>query len=103
MTEIKNSINTAQPRDQRVEKRRTAGNYVDVAEGETAREPLRRDKERDVEAIRAALIEGEQSGISDRTPEEIFAAARERLSGWQTIDSRRRQRTTWIAYISTAC
>ena len=77
MTEIKNSINTAQPRDRRVEKRRTAGNYV--AEGETAREPLRRDKERDVEAIRAALIEGEQSGISDRTPEEIFAAARERL------------------------
>ena len=77
MTEIKNSINTAQPRDQRVEKRRTAGNYV--AKGETAREPLRRDKERDVEAIRAALIEGEQSGISDRTPEEIFAAARERL------------------------
>ena len=76
-TEIKNSINTAQPRDRRVEKRRTAGNYV--AEGETAREPLRRDKERDVEAIRAALIEGEQSGISDRTPEEIFAAARERL------------------------
>ena len=77
MTEIKNSINTAQPRDQRVEKRRTAGNYV--AEGETAREPLRRDKERDVEAIRAALIEGEQSGISDRTPEDVRAAVLDRL------------------------
>ena len=55
------------------------GNYA--TDSEVVREALRQKQERDaeIEAIRAALIEGEQSGISDRTPEEIFAAARERL------------------------
>jgi antitoxin ParD1/3/4 len=33
----------------------------------------RRESEAEIEAIRAALIKGEQSGISKRTPEQIMA------------------------------
>jgi antitoxin ParD1/3/4 len=45
------------------------------------RELIRKEQAREVEieAIRAALIEGEKSGISGRTPEQIFAAANARL------------------------
>ena len=39
----------------------------------------RRSEQIELEAIRAALIEGEESGISDRTPEDIRAAVRDRL------------------------
>ena len=39
----------------------------------------RRSEQIKLEAIRAALIEGEESGISDRTPEDIRAAVRDRL------------------------
>ena len=33
----------------------------------------------EIEAIRSALIEGEESGIGDRTPEEIRVAVQKRL------------------------
>ena len=39
----------------------------------------RKAENAEIEAIRAALIEGEQSGIGDRTPEDIRAAVQERL------------------------
>ena len=39
----------------------------------------RRSEQIELEAIRAALIEGEESGISDRTPEDIRAAVQDRL------------------------
>ena len=39
----------------------------------------RRSEKVEIEAIRAALIEGEESGISDRTPEDIRAAVQDRL------------------------
>ena len=40
----------------------------------------RRQSEKvEIEAIRAALIEGEESGISDRTPEDVRAAVQDRL------------------------
>ncbi|MBT3766467.1 MAG: type II toxin-antitoxin system ParD family antitoxin [Rhodospirillaceae bacterium] len=39
----------------------------------------RRAETTEIEAIRAALIEGERSGISDQTPEEIRATVQERL------------------------
>ena len=34
----------------------------------------RRDSAEEIEAIRAALIKGEQSGMSDRTPKQIMDA-----------------------------
>ena len=39
----------------------------------------RKAEKAEIEAIRRALIEGEDSGISDQTPEDIRAAVRERL------------------------
>ena len=39
----------------------------------------RRSEQIELEAIRAALIEGEESGISDRTPEDIRASVQDRL------------------------
>jgi len=60
-----------------------SGEYV--SNSEYIRNLIRRDKERrietpaEIEAIRAALIEGEKSGISDRTPQQIVEAAKDRL------------------------
>ena len=33
----------------------------------------RREREAEIEAIRAALLKGEESGISNRTPQQIMA------------------------------
>ncbi len=38
-----------------------------------------RDREAGIEAIRAALIEGEESGFSDRTPEDVKKTVVKRL------------------------
>lgn len=40
----------------------------------------RRESQGEIEAIRAALIEGEQSGMTDRSVEEIWQEARNRRS-----------------------
>lgn len=39
----------------------------------------RKAENAEIEAIRAALIEGEESGIGDRTPDDIRAAVQKRL------------------------
>lgn len=79
MAMVKKSITITDQQDQWIKAQMATGNYA--TDSEVVREALRQKQERDaeIEAIRAALIEGEQSGISDRTPEEIFATARERL------------------------
>lgn len=48
--------------------------------GEVVRAGLRllEEHEARLNALRAALVHGEESGISDRSVEEIFAAARQR-------------------------
>ncbi|MGO3692165.1 type II toxin-antitoxin system ParD family antitoxin [Marinobacter sp.] len=50
-------------------------------DSEYFRDLIRRDQERSagLEQLRAALLEGEESGFSNRTLEEIRRAARERL------------------------
>ena len=54
---------------------------------EVMREALRLLEERTThrEAVVAALIEGEESGISDRTPDQIRAAVREELRADGTL------------------
>ena len=44
-------------------------------------ELIRRDQARfsEIEAIRTALIEGEASGVSERTPQEVREAVKKRL------------------------
>ena len=53
------------------------GNYPQP----TGTRPVRRDQEKnaEIEAIRAALIEGEQSGMSTRTPDDIRKAVQKRM------------------------
>lgn len=50
-------------------------------ESKVVRDLIRREQKRnaEIEAIRTALIVGVQSGLSDRTPEDVRAAVRERL------------------------
>lgn len=54
---------------------------VVATDSEYFRDLIRRDQERHagLEQLRAALVAGEQSGISERTPQEIREMARERL------------------------
>ncbi len=49
-------------------------------DSEYMRDLIRRDQERnaEIQAIRAELIKGEQSGISNRTPDEIMQTVIER-------------------------
>ena len=79
MAMVKKSITITDQQDQWIKAQMATGDYA--TDSEVVREALREKQVRDaeIEAIRAALIEGEQSGVSDRTPEEIFAAARKRL------------------------
>ena len=50
-------------------------------DSEYFRDLIRRDQERSkgLAQLRAALIEGERSGISERLPQDILQAAKERL------------------------
>jgi antitoxin ParD1/3/4 len=56
-----------------------SGRYRSASE--VMRDALRllEEKNRHRDAVVAALIEGEQSGINDRTPEEIRAAVRQEM------------------------
>ena len=79
MAMVKKSITITDQQDQWIKAQMATGNYA--TDSEVVREALREKQERDaeIEAIRAALIEGEQSGISDRTPEDVRAAVLDRL------------------------
>lgn len=79
MAMVKKSITVTGQQEEWIKAQRASGNYA--TDSEVVREALREKQERtaEIEAIRAALIEGEQSGISNRSPQEIFAAAKDRL------------------------
>lgn len=79
MPMVKKSITVTDQQEQWIKAQMSSGNYA--TDSEVVREALREKQERtaEIEAIRAALIEGEQSGASKRTPQEIFTAARDRL------------------------
>ncbi|AFY71981.1 addiction module antidote protein, CC2985 family (plasmid) [Thalassoporum mexicanum PCC 7367] len=75
---VKKSISVTDQQDSWVKAQIQSGNYGNESEvfRDLIRERVTRDAE--VEAIRAALIVGEQSGISDRTPDQIMNAVIER-------------------------
>lgn len=79
MATIPKTISVTERNEQWISCRIQSGEYGSVSE--YIRDLIRRDEERrgHIDAIRSALIAGETSGISDRSPSEIREAAIERL------------------------
>jgi antitoxin ParD1/3/4 len=79
MATTRKTITVTDQQDDWIKSRIAAGEFTN--DSEYIRDLIRRDQARvsEIEAIRAALIAGEESGISDKTPEEVRQAVRERL------------------------
>ncbi|MCP5441599.1 MAG: type II toxin-antitoxin system ParD family antitoxin [Chromatiaceae bacterium] len=79
MTTTRKTITVTGQQDEWIKSRIAAGEFTN--DSEYIRDLIRRDQARfsEIEAIRAALIEGEESGISDRTPQQIREAVKKRL------------------------
>jgi antitoxin ParD1/3/4 len=82
MPMVKKSISVTNQQDSWIKSQIESGHYGN--ESEVVRELIRERQIREqestseVEAIRAALIEGEQSGFSDRSVDAIWQEARQR-------------------------
>jgi antitoxin ParD1/3/4 len=75
---VKKTVNVTDQQEDWIKTQIAGGHYGN--DSELIRDLIRKEQARNAEldALRAALIEGEKSGISDRTPEEIFDAVVER-------------------------
>ena len=82
MPMVKKSISVTGQQDSWIKAQIKTGHYGNESEvvRELIRERQLRDQETpaEIEAIRAALVEGEQSGFSDRSVDEIWEDARQR-------------------------
>ncbi|WP_217358695.1 type II toxin-antitoxin system ParD family antitoxin [Thalassococcus sp. S3] len=80
MSMVKKSITVTDQQDAFIQAQIASGRYA--SDSEVIREALREKELRiaELDALRAKLIASEESGISPRTPEEIRAAVRERLT-----------------------
>lgn len=79
MSTIRKTITLTDQQNDWVKSRIECGDFTN--DSEYFRDLIRRDQARntELERLRAALTQGEQSGISNRTPQEIRQAAKERL------------------------
>ena len=79
MATVRKTITLTDQQNDWVKARINSGGFTN--DSEYFRDLIRRDQERnvDMEWLRAALADGEQSGISERMPDDIRRAARERL------------------------
>jgi antitoxin ParD1/3/4 len=79
---VKKSISVTEQQDSWIKTQIKTGHFGNESEiiRELIRERQMREQETpaQIEAIRAALIEGEQSGFSDRSVDEIWEDARRR-------------------------
>ena len=75
---VKKTVNVTDQQEDWIKTQIAGGHYGN--DSELIRDLIRKEQARNAEldALRAALIEGEKSGISYRTPEEIFDAVVER-------------------------
>ena len=82
---VRKTITLTEQQDEWVKTRIATGDFTN--DSEYFRDLIRRDQARnaELEVIRAALIEGEQSGVSTRSVEDILQAARARLKRDGTI------------------
>lgn len=85
MTVVRKTITLTEQQGEWVKTRIASGDFTN--DSEYFRDLIRRDQARNaqLEAVRAALIEGEQSGISPRSADDILQAARTRLKADGTI------------------
>lgn len=76
MAMVQKSISVTDQQDRWIKAQIQSGHFGN--ESEVVREPIRerqfreQETQTEIEAIRSALIEGEQSGFSKRTPDEIM-------------------------------
>ena len=82
MPMVKKSISVTEQQNSWIKAQIKTGHYGNESEvvRELIRERQLRDQETpaEIEAIRAALVEGEESGFSDRSVDEIWEDARQR-------------------------
>ena len=85
MTVVRKTITLTEQQGDWVKTRIASGDFTN--DSEYFRDLIRRDQARNaqLEAVRAALIEGEQSGISPRSAKDILQAARVSLKADGTI------------------
>jgi antitoxin ParD1/3/4 len=79
MSMIKKSITVTDQHEKFIQAQLATGQYA--SDSEVIRDALREKELRtaEIDMLRAKLIASEQSGISDRTPQEIRNAAKDRL------------------------
>ena len=79
MGTVRKTITFTEQQDQWIKAKIAGGQFTN--DSEYIRDLVRRDQEKnaEIEGIRAALIEGEQSGMSTRTPDDIRKAVQERM------------------------
>jgi antitoxin ParD1/3/4 len=79
MAMIKKSITVTDQQEAFIQAQLATGRYA--SDSEVIREALREKELRvaEIDALRAKLIASEESGVSERTPEQIRAAAKDRL------------------------
>ena len=79
MGTVRKTITFTEQQDQWMKAKIAGGQFTN--DSEYIRDLVRRDQEKtaEIEAIRAALIEGEHSGMSTRTPDDIRKAVQERM------------------------
>jgi antitoxin ParD1/3/4 len=80
MSTVRKTITLTDTQNDWIKAQIDSGAYTN--DSEVLRDLIRRAQQEsaEIEAIRAALIEGEKSGVSARSPEEIRAALKKRKS-----------------------
>jgi len=73
---IRKTFTVTEKQDQWIKARIASGDYA--SEGEYLRDLIRRDQHRGAAALRAAIQEGLDSGLSERTVAEIWSEAEAR-------------------------
>lgn len=81
MATVRKTITLTDQQNDWVKSRIGKGDFTN--DSEYFRDLIRRDQARsmDIEQLRAALVDGEKSGISESMPDDILRSARERLKG----------------------
>jgi antitoxin ParD1/3/4 len=79
MATVRKTITFTEQQGQWIKAKIAGGQFTN--DSEYIRDLVRRDQEKnaELEMLRAALIEGEQSGVSTRTPDDIRKAVQERM------------------------